>query len=99
MSIASNTQQKGIQIVLRKRKKLRIVQNLNSSNYASFSLWDRGQIDIKLGTKHVIDLKLANFTYKKDIYVNRIGSVSLACKCVFYRPERNAKEGPHIIGF
>ena len=62
MPIASNTQQKGIQIVLRKRKKLRIVQNLNSSNYASFSLWDRGQIDIKLGTKHVIDLKLANFT-------------------------------------
>ena len=62
MSIASNNQQKGIQIVLRKRKKLRVVQNLNSSNYVSFILWDRGQIGIKLGTKHVIDLKLANFT-------------------------------------
>ena len=24
---------------------------------------------------------------------------SLACKCVFYRPEHNAKGGPHGTGF
>ena len=28
---------------------------------------------------------------KKDIYVSRRESVSLTFKCVFYRPERNAK--------
>ena len=33
---------------------------------------------------------------KKDIYVNRLESVyfTWACKCEFYRPEHNAKEGP-----
>ena len=24
---------------------------------------------------------------------------SLTCKCVFYRPELNAKAGPHVIEF
>ena len=24
---------------------------------------------------------------------------SLACKCIFYRPEQNAKEGPHGTEF
>ena len=31
--------------------------------------------------------KLTNFTYKNNIYVNRLQSVILACKCVIHRPE------------
>ena len=53
----------------------------------------------QIGNKACHRLKVSKFYIEKDIYVNRIGSVSLACKCVFYRPERNAKGGPHIIGF
>ena len=34
-----------------------------------------------------------------DIYVNRLESVTLACKNVFYRPEQNTKEGPYEIEF
>ena len=40
-----------------------------------YSPWDRNQIGIKLGTEHIIYEKLANFTYKKDIHVNRPESV------------------------
>ena len=74
MATASNALQKVIQIVLGK-KKLLVVQHLNYGNYVSFSSWDQGQIGIKSETKHVIYLKLASFTYKKDIYVNRLESV------------------------
>ena len=35
------------------------------------SPWDRGQIDIKLGSEHVIYQNLADFMLKKDIHVNR----------------------------
>ena len=41
----------------------------------SSSPWDRGQIGIKLGTKHVIYQKLATLLKKKDIYVSRLESV------------------------
>ena len=34
-----------------------------------------GPNGIKLGTKHVVYLKLGSFTSKKDVYVNRIESV------------------------
>ena len=51
--------------------KVHIVQYLNCSNYASFSPWDRGKIGIKLGTKHIVYLKLASFTSNKDVHVNR----------------------------
>ena len=74
MATASNVLQKVIQIVLGK-KKLLVVQHLNYGNYVSFSSWDQSQIGIKSETKHVIYLKLASFTYKKDIYVNRLESV------------------------
>ena len=74
MATASNALQKVIQIVLGK-KNLLVVQHLNYGNYVSFSSWDQGQIGIKSETKHVIYLKLASFTYKKDIYVNRLESV------------------------
>ena len=57
------------------KKKLRVVQYLNYGNYVAFSSWDQGHIGIKFETKHVIYLKLASFTYKKDIYVNRLESV------------------------
>ena len=39
------------------------------------SPWDWAQIVLKLGTKHVIYQKLANFMQKKDIYVNNLESV------------------------
>ena len=32
-------------------------------------------IGTKLGTKHVVYLKLASFTSNKDVYVNRLESV------------------------
>ena len=54
MAIASNALQKVVKIVLRKWK------YLNYGNYVSFSSWDQGQIGVKLGTKHVIYLKLAS---------------------------------------
>ena len=51
------------------------------------NLWDWGQIGTKLRTKHVIYRKLEKFIWKKDVYVNRLESVSsLAYKCIFYRP-------------
>ena len=56
-------------------KKLRVVQYLNYGNYVSFSSWDQGQIGVKLGTKHVIYLKLASVAQKKDTYANRLESV------------------------
>ena len=55
--------------------KLVIVQYLNCSNHVSFSRWDRDEIGIKLGTKHVVYLKLGSFTSNKDVYVNRLESV------------------------
>ena len=55
------------------------------------SQWDWGQTGIKLETKHVMYQKLVNDMDKKDIYVNRLETVPLASKCIFYRPEHNAK--------
>ena len=52
-----------------------IVQYLNCRNYISFSPWDWDQIGIKLGTKHVVYLKLRTFTLNKDVYVNRLERV------------------------
>ena len=52
-----------------------MVQYLNCSNYVSFSPWDSDQIVIKLGTKHVVYLKLGSFASNKDVYVNRLESV------------------------
>ena len=43
---------------------------------AHCSPWDWGQIGTKLGTEHAIYQKLANFMWKKDIYVNRLESVT-----------------------
>ena len=51
--------------------KLHIVQHLNCSDYVSFSPWYWDQIGMKLGTKHVLYLKLGSFTSNKDVYVNR----------------------------
>ena len=51
------------------------MQYLNCGDYASFSPWDRDQIGIKLGTKHVVYLKLGSFTSNKDVYVNMLQSV------------------------
>ena len=39
------------------------------------SPWDWGQIDIELGTKHVIYQKLEIFLLKNNIYVDRLESV------------------------
>ena len=69
------------------------MQYLNCSNYISFGPWDRDQTGIKLGTKHVVYLKLASFTSNKDVNVNRRESVFFTCKCIFYRTELNAYGG------
>ena len=39
------------------------------------SPWDWGQIDIEVGTKHVIYQKLEIFLLKNNIYVDRLESV------------------------
>ena len=57
------------------------------------------QIGTKLGTKHPICQKLANFMQKEDTYANRPESVILASKLVFYRIEHNAKRETHGIEF
>ena len=51
------------------------------------SLWDRDQIGIKLGTKHVIYQKFINFGWEK------IGLKVLysACKYAFYRLEHSLR--------
>ena len=40
-----------------------------------FRPWDRGQILIKLGTKHVVYLMLASFLLNRDVCVNRLESI------------------------
>ena len=58
------------------------------------SPWDRGQTYIKLGTKHVVT-KVSKFYVEKylDYILTGLKVSSLVCKCVFYRPKHNAKEG------
>ena len=51
---------------------------------------------MKLGTKHVIFQKFANFTQKK---LTGLKVSSLARKYVFCRPEYNAKDGPNGVEF
>ena len=66
----------------------------------TFSSWDQGQIGIELRTKYVIYQKLANFLQKKYIYMlTGLIVSSLVCKCVFYRPEHNAKRRLYRIEF
>ena len=48
-----------------------LIFHLININYKYIS-WDRDQIGIKMGTKHIIYQKLANVMYKIDIYVNRL---------------------------
>ena len=73
-----------------KRPYFRIKKDLggkNRSTESNHTSWDRGQPDIKLGRKHVIN-KLTS------LKVNRLEGVY---ECVFYRPEHNAEEGHHRI--
>ena len=60
-----------------------------------YNPWDRGQIRTKLRTKLVIHQKLANFIYKKDLYVNRCESVIFGMwMCILEtKAEHNAKGG------
>ena len=62
-----------------------------------FCTWsmDQCQIGIKQGAKHVVSQKLANFIRKKISRLTGLKVSSLTCKCVFYRPEHDTKEGPH----
>ena len=54
------------------------------------------EVRVELGSKHVIYLKLARFTQKKDIYASRLESVF---ESVYSRPELNANGGPHGTEF
>ena len=53
-------------------------------------------IRVKLVTKHVIYLKLAR---KRISVLTGLKLSSMTCKCIFCRPELNAKGGPHGIEF
>ena len=55
----------------------------------------RGQIGISMGTVN----KLESILKKKISRVTGLIKSSLACKCIFYRLEHNAKGGPHGIEF
>ena len=61
--------------------------------------WDWHQIVIKLGTRHVIYQKLANFMYKRISMSTTLKVSLLAYKCVFYRPENNAQGYPKELNF
>ena len=60
-----------------------------------YNPWHRGQIGTKLRTKLVIHQKLANFIYKKDLYVNRCERVTFSMwMCILEtKAEHNAKGG------
>ena len=51
------------------------------------SPWNWSQIGIKLGTRHVIYQKLANFILKKMSMLTNSKVSLLTHECVFYRPE------------
>ena len=66
----------------------------------SCSSWDWGQTGIKFGTKHGIYNKSQQSIYRKRIsMLTGLKVLSLTCKCVFYRPEHNAKGRPQGIEF
>ena len=60
-----------------------IKNNINSPR-------DWNQIGVKLGTEHVIYQKLENIMQNKDILLTGLKVLSLASKCVYYKPKRNA---------
>lgn len=59
-----------------------IKNNINSPR-------DWNQIGVKLGTEHVIYQKLENIMENKDILLTGLKVLSLASKCVYYKPKRN----------
>ena len=59
-----------------------IKNNINSPR-------DWNQIGVKLGTEHVIYQKLENIMQNKDILLTGLKALSLASKCVYYKPKRN----------
>lgn len=59
-----------------------IKSNINSPR-------DWNQIGVKLGTEHVIYQKLENIMENKDILLTGLKVLSLASKCVYYKPKRN----------
>ena len=59
-----------------------IKSNINSPR-------DWNQIGVKLGTEHVIYQKLENIVQNKDILLTGLKVLSLASKCVYYKPKRN----------
>ena len=54
----------------------------------------------QIGNKACYILKSLQVLHRKGIsMVTGLKVSSLTCKCVFYRPELNAKAGPHGIEF
>ena len=97
--LVQNIWQESYSDCTQENKKLRIVQYLNYSNCISFSSWDQRQIGTKLGTRHVYAKNLQVLHRKGISMLTALKVSSLTCKCVFYRPELNAKAGPHVIEF
>ena len=58
-----------------------------------------GQISILLGTRHVVYQKLSSFVEKRISMLTGLKVSSSVCKCLFYRPEHNAKWGLLVIEF
>ena len=81
------------------KKKQRSVQYLNYSNCVSFSSWDQVQI-LSNWEESRLYTKILQVLHRKGIsMLTALKVSSLTCKCVFYRPELNAKAGPHVIEF
>ena len=56
-----------------------------------YSLWDRGQIGTKLGWKYVIYQKVTTFCRIRIFMSTGLKILFFLCKCVYYRPQHNAK--------
>ena len=81
------------------KKKLHIVQYLSYSNCVLFSSWDQVQI-VSNWEQSLLYTKSLQVLYRKGVsMLTGLKVSSLTCKGLFYRPELNAKAGPHGIEF
>ena len=64
-------------------------------SYSYYSPWYRDQIGISLRTKPVIYQKLAYFMQRKDIYVNRLGSVYLQYVNMYFTDQNEVEREDH----
>ena len=81
------------------KKKLHIVQYLSYSKCVLFSSWDQVQI-VSNWEQSLLYTKSLQILYRRGVsMLTGLKVSSLTYKGLFYRPELNAKAGPHGIEF